>query len=112
MNKPEIIRDFAKFAGYTQSDASTIFDDVVKYFIHAMKTGKKLHIQGVGDFYADERKAMKRYNISTGESYIASERYVPKFEPSKNFRIAVREDFVPPAEDVADVVTQIETEEE
>lgn len=82
MNKGDLIKDVAKTAGLTQSDASKAVDAVFESIVGALKKRDSVVIIGFGTFQAKTRAAREGRNPSTGAAIKIEEKTLASFKPA------------------------------
>lgn len=90
MNKAAIVEAVHEKLGTTKVAAEEAVDTVVNSIVDAMKRGEEVSIAGLGIFKVKDRAARTARNPRTGESIQIPAMKVPKFQPAKALKEAVR----------------------
>jgi DNA-binding protein HU-beta len=91
------VRQVDKHIGYTQQDVAVITDAFLSAIEDSLKRGDPVSIYGFGEFKPHYRAGRKGIPIPKNrreqagiDSVDVEARYVPKFSPGKNLRMAVK----------------------
>jgi len=84
------VKQVNKHVGYTQQDVASIVDAFLYSIEDALKRGDQISIYGFGVLEPHYRAARSTLIPGTKERVNVEERYVPKFSPGKNLRMAVK----------------------
>ena len=90
MNKASIVDAVHSKLGTTKVAAEEAVDTVVSSIVNSMKKGEEVSIAGLGIFKVKARAARTARNPRTGESIQIPAMKVPKFQPAKALKEAVR----------------------
>jgi len=84
------VKQVDKRVSYTQQDVAVITDAFLSTIEDALRRGEQISIYGFGVLEPHYRAARSTIIPGTDESVKVEERYVPKFSPGKNLRMAVK----------------------
>lgn len=90
MNKQEIAEKVHGVLGTTKADAERAVETVVESIVSALKKGDEVSIAGLGIFKTKVRAARAARNPRTGETVQVPSMRVPKFQPAKALKEAVK----------------------
>lgn len=90
MNKVAIIEAVHEKLDITKVAAEEAVDTVIRSIVDSMKRGEEVSIAGLGIFKVKDRAARSARNPRTGESIQVPAMKVPKFQPAKALKEAVR----------------------
>jgi DNA-binding protein HU-beta len=89
MNKEDLVSQVAKFVA-TKKEAEAVVDSVFGAIAKALKEGDRVNLAGFGTFSVVDRPSRKGRNPKTGEEIDIAAKKVPKFNPGKGLKDAVR----------------------
>jgi len=92
MNKQDIAEKVHGVLGGTKADAERAVETMVETIVSALKKNEEVSIAGLGIFKTKMRAARTARNPRTGESVNVPSMRVPKFQPAKALKDAVRKD--------------------
>lgn len=90
MNKSELIEHVASSAGITKAAANLAFDAFVTGITNSLRMGEPVTLVGFGTFSVAERASRTGRNPKTGASLEIAATRVPKFQPGKGLKDAVK----------------------
>lgn len=90
MNKQDIAEKVHGVLGGTKADAERAVETMVETIVSALKRNEEVSIAGLGIFKTKMRAARTARNPRTGESVNVPSMRVPKFQPAKALKDAVR----------------------
>jgi DNA-binding protein HU-beta len=90
MNKQDIAEKVHGVLGGTKADAERAVETMVETIVGALKRNEEVSIAGLGIFKTKMRAARTARNPRTGESVNVPSMRVPKFQPAKALKDAVR----------------------
>ncbi|HEV8677504.1 MAG TPA: HU family DNA-binding protein [Candidatus Paceibacterota bacterium] len=90
MNKQDIAEKVHGVLGGTKADAERAVETMVETIVSALKKNEEVSIAGLGIFKTKMRAARTARNPRTGESVNVPSMRVPKFQPAKALKDAVR----------------------
>ena len=90
MNKQDIAEKVHGVLGTTKADAERAVETVVDNIVGALKRGEEVSIAGLGIFKTKMRAARVARNPRTGASVQVPSMRVPKFQPAKALKEAVK----------------------
>ncbi|MES2006989.1 MAG: HU family DNA-binding protein [Patescibacteria group bacterium] len=90
MNKQDIAEKVHGVLGGTKADAERAVETMVETIVSALKRNEDVSIAGLGIFKTKMRAARTARNPRTGESVNVPSMRVPKFQPAKALKDAVR----------------------
>ena len=90
MNKQDIAERVHGVLGTTKADAERAVETVVDTIVGALKKGEEVSIAGLGIFKTKMRAARVARNPRTGASVQVPSMRVPKFQPAKALKEAVK----------------------
>jgi len=90
MNKQDIAEKVHGVLGGTKADAERAVETMVETIVSALKRNEEVAIAGLGIFKTKMRAARTARNPRTGESVNVPSMRVPKFQPAKALKDAVR----------------------
>ena len=90
MNKQDIAEKVHGVLGTTKADAERAVETVVETIVSALKQGDDVSIAGLGIFKTKTRAARAARNPRTGETVQVPAMRVPKFQPAKALKEAVK----------------------
>ena len=73
---------------FTADDVEHVLDAAIEVINDMIKRGDELSIRGFGILGVKYRKAREVTNVGDGAKMIAEDRYVPKFLPGKDLKMA------------------------
>ena len=83
MTKKEIVNQVSKDTGLTQLQTKDIVQRTLGAIIQTLVTDGRIELRDFGVFEVKRRAARKARNPRTGETLIATARYVVSFKPGK-----------------------------
>ena len=90
MNKQDIAEKVHGVLGTTKADAERAVETVVESIVSALKAGDEVSFAGLGIFKTKVRAARAARNPRTGETVQVPAMRVPKFQPAKALKEAVK----------------------
>lgn len=90
MNKQDIAEKVHGVLGSTKADAERAVETMIETIISALKKNEDVSIAGLGIFKTKMRAARTARNPRTGETVQVPSMRVPKFQPAKALKEAVR----------------------
>ena len=90
MNKSELIEHVASSAGLTKAAANLAYEAFVTGITNSLRMGEDVALVGFGTFTVSDRAARTGRNPKTGEPLEISASRVPKFQPGKGLKDAVK----------------------
>ena len=90
MNKQDIADKVHGVLGTTKADAERVVETVIDSIVATLKKGEDVSIAGLGIFKVKKRAARQARNPRTGESVNVPAMKVPKFQPAKALKEAVK----------------------
>ncbi len=90
MNKSELIEHVAATAGVTKAVANQAYDAIIDGIVTSLNRGEPVVLVGFGTFTVADRAARTGRNPKTGELIDIPETRVPKFQPGKGLKDAVK----------------------
>ena len=84
------IKKIDKTVIFTIDDVESILDAAEAVLRSAIQNGDKIAIRGIGTLGVKYRKARELTNVCDGEKVIAEDRYVPKFWPGTELKMAAK----------------------
>jgi DNA-binding protein HU-beta len=90
MNKQDIAEKVHGVLGGTKADAERAVETMVETIVGALKKNEEVSIAGLGIFKTKMRAARTARNPRTGEAVNVPSMRVPKFQPAKALKDAVR----------------------
>jgi DNA-binding protein HU-beta len=90
MNKQDIAEKVHGVLGTTKADAERAVETVVETIVGALRKGDEVSIAGLGIFKTKMRAARTARNPRTGETVQVPTMRVPKFQPAKALKEAVK----------------------
>ena len=90
MNKQAIAEKVHGVLGTTQADAERAVEAMIETIVGALKKGDEISVAGLGIFKTKMRAARTARNPRTGESVQVPSMRVPKFQPAKALKEAVK----------------------
>jgi DNA-binding protein HU-beta len=90
MNKQDIAEKVHGVLGGTKADAERAVETMVETIVSTLKRNEEVSIAGLGIFKTKMRAARTARNPRTGESVNVPSMRVPKFQPAKALKDAVR----------------------
>ena len=90
MNKQDIAEKVHGVLGTTKADAERAVEAMIEMIVTTLKNGDEVSIAGLGIFKTKTRAARTARNPRTGASVQVPEMRVPKFQPAKALKEAVR----------------------
>lgn len=90
MNKQDIAEKVHGVLGGTKADAERAVETMVETIVGALTKNEEVSIAGLGIFKTKMRAARTARNPRTGESVNVPSMRVPKFQPAKALKDAVR----------------------
>jgi DNA-binding protein HU-beta len=90
MNKQDIAEKVQGVLGTTKSDAERAVESMIEAIVGGLKKGDEVSLAGLGIFKTKMRAARTARNPRTGEAVQVPSMRVPKFQPAKALKDAVR----------------------
>lgn len=90
MNKQDIAEKVHGVLGGTKADAERAVETMVETIVSALTKNEEVSIAGLGIFKTKMRAARTARNPRTGEAVNVPSMRVPKFQPAKALKDAVR----------------------
>ncbi|MES2202965.1 MAG: HU family DNA-binding protein [Patescibacteria group bacterium] len=90
MNKQDIAEKVHGVLGTTKADGERAVETMVDTIVGALKRGEEVSIAGLGIFKTKMRAARTARNPRTGEAVQVPSMRVPKFQPAKALKEAVK----------------------
>ncbi len=90
MNKQDIAEKVHGVLGGTKADAERAVETMVETIVGALTRGDEVSIAGLGIFKTKMRAARTARNPRTGEAVNVPSMRVPKFQPAKALKDAVK----------------------
>lgn len=90
MNKQDIAEKVHAAIGGTKADAERAVEAMIDTIVHALKKEEDVSIAGLGIFKTKMRAARQARNPRTGETVQVKAMRVPKFQPAKALKEAVK----------------------
>jgi DNA-binding protein HU-beta len=90
MNKQDIAEKVYGILGTTKADSERAVESMIDTIVSALKRGEEVSIAGLGIFKTKMRAARVARNPRTGASVQVPSMRVPKFQPAKALKEAVR----------------------
>lgn len=90
MNKQDIAEKVHSVIGTTKADAERAVEAMIEVIVTTLKNGDEVSIAGLGIFKTKTRAARTARNPRTGASVQVPSMRVPKFQPAKALKEAVR----------------------
>ncbi|HVZ75987.1 MAG TPA: HU family DNA-binding protein [Candidatus Paceibacterota bacterium] len=90
MNKQDIAEKVQGVLGGTKADAERAVESMIDTVVSALKRNEEVSIAGLGIFKTKMRAARTARNPRTGESVNVPSMRVPKFQPAKALKDAVK----------------------
>lgn len=90
MNKSELIDHVSSSAGITKAAANLAYDAFITGITNSLRMGEPIVLVGFGTFTVSERAARTGRNPKTGEALQIPATRVPKFQPGKALKDAVK----------------------
>lgn len=91
MNKAELVNYVADALEISKKDAKEVVTATIDGIVEGILTEGKVSLVGFGTFSAVKREARTARNPQSGEPVEVPEKYVPKFKPSNNLKLALAE---------------------
>ena len=89
MNKEDLVSEVAKFVA-TKKEAEAVVDSVFGATGKALKEGDRVNLAGFGTFTVVDKPSRKGRHPNTGEEIDIAGKKVPKFNPGKALKDAVK----------------------
>ena len=86
MNKSELIEALATKRGLSLKKAEEIVNTIFDSMAHALQTGERIEIRGLGSFVVNDYKAYTGRNPKTGESIKVRPKKLPFFKVGKELK--------------------------
>jgi len=86
MNKSELIEALAAKRGLSLKKAEEIVNTIFDSMAHALKSGERIEIRGLGSFVVNDYKAYTGRNPKTGESIKVNPKKLPFFKVGKELK--------------------------
>lgn len=86
MTKADLVNEVAEQTGFTKTDVHMICEKLLEVIKNALAKGKSIEIRRFGTFKLKVRRPRKARNPRSGEPVPISERVVPIFKPSNEFK--------------------------
>jgi DNA-binding protein HU-beta len=90
MNKQDIAEKVQGVLGSTKADAERAVEAMIDAVVSTLKKGDEVSVAGLGIFKTKMRAARTARNPRTGESVQVPSMRVPKFQPAKALKEAVK----------------------
>ena len=90
MNKQDIAEKVHGVLGGTKADAERAVEAMIETIVSALKRGDEVSVAGLGIFKTKTRAARVARNPRTGASVQVPSMRVPKFQPAKALKEAVK----------------------
>lgn len=90
MNKQDIAEKVNSVLGGTKADSERAVEAMIEAVVGALKKNEEVSIAGLGIFKTKMRAARTARNPRTGETVNVPSMRVPKFQPAKALKEAVR----------------------
>ena len=90
MNKAELVDEVARQTGLSKKVCRETVDAVISTITDALAKREKVTLVGFGSFKVITRKSRRGRNPQTGEELQIPAKEVPKFDPGKGLREAVK----------------------
>jgi DNA-binding protein HU-beta len=90
MNKQDIAERVHSVLGSTKADAERAVEAMIETIVGALKKGEEVSVAGLGIFKTKMRAARTARNPRTGEAVQVPSMRVPKFQPAKALKEAVK----------------------
>ncbi len=90
MNKQDIAEKVQNVLSSTKADAERAVEAVIDSIVAALKKGDEVSVAGLGIFKTKMRASRTARNPRTGESVHVPSMRVPKFQPAKALKEAVK----------------------
>ena len=90
MNKQDIAEKVHGVLGTTKADAERAVETMVDTIVGSLTKGEEVSIAGLGIFKTKMRAARTARNPRTGETVQVPSMRVPKFQPAKALKEAVK----------------------
>ena len=90
MNKQDIAEKVHGVLGTTKADAERAVEAMIDCVVSSLKKGEEVSIAGLGIFKTKMRAARTARNPRTGAAVQVPSMRVPKFEPAKALKEAVK----------------------
>ncbi len=90
MNKQDIAEKVHGVLGTTKADAERAVEAMIEAIVSALKKGDDVSVAGLGIFKTKTRAARVARNPRTGASVHVPSMRVPKFQPAKALKEAVK----------------------
>jgi DNA-binding protein HU-beta len=90
MNKQDIAEKVHGVLGTTKADAERAVETMIDSIVKALKGGDEVSIAGLGIFKTKMRAARQARNPRTGATVQVAAMRVPKFQPAKALKEAVK----------------------
>lgn len=90
MNKQDIAEKVHGVLGTTKADAERAVETIVDSIVASLKKGEEVSIAGLGIFKTKMRAARMARNPRTGATVQVPSMRVPKFQPAKALKEAVK----------------------
>ncbi len=90
MNKAELVDEVARQTGLSKKVCRETVDAVISTITDALAKREKVTLVGFGSFKVITRKSRRGRNPQTGEELQIPAKEVPKFDPGKDLREAVK----------------------
>lgn len=84
------VKEADKSIAFTKQDVAAFIEAFMDVVEDGLKAGDEVSVYGFGSIRPHYRAARSTKNPWTGDSVDVEARYVPKFDPGKRLRIAVR----------------------
>ncbi|OGC84997.1 DNA-binding protein [Candidatus Collierbacteria bacterium RIFCSPHIGHO2_02_FULL_49_10] len=90
MNKQDIAERVNAVLGGTKADSERAVEAMIETIVSALKKNEEVSMAGLGIFKTKMRAARTARNPRTGETVQVPSMRVPKFQPAKALKEAVR----------------------
>ncbi len=90
MNKQDIAEKANAVPGGTKADAERAVEAMIDAIVSSLKKNEEVSVAGLGIFKTKMRAARTARNPRTGETVQVPSMRVPKFQPAKALKEAVR----------------------
>jgi nucleoid DNA-binding protein len=91
MTKAELVERVANATGFTKTETAAICEHFLEAIKEAMAEGHNIEIRKFGTFKIKRRKPRTARNPRTGAAVPITERHIPVFKPSNEFKGKIRQ---------------------
>ena len=92
MTKAELVEKVAAATGFTKTETTVICENFLDAIKSALGAGHNIEIRKFGTFKIKKRKPRIARNPRTGDAVPISERFIPVFKPSNEFKALIRQE--------------------